>query len=151
MDGQLHIVSVNQDPKLSPGCRQGAAIQLSSMRKAFKHLGAHVTAVDEGDARQTQAKLEKAHSNRPVNLIYEQYMPAKSSAAGFATSQRIPYALEVNAPAVDADGWPTGDAGTVMLMSDDRDLSGTYKLSFTGQATVGMSCCGSWTVPRTTS
>jgi len=125
MDGQLHIVSVNQDPKLSPECRQGAAIQLSSMRRAFRQLGAHVTAVDEGDARQTQAKLEKAHSNRPVNLIYERYKHAKSSAAGFAASQGIPYALEVNASSADVDGFRRVQIEKEKDKRQDRIIFGT--------------------------
>jgi hypothetical protein len=36
---------------------------------------------------------------------------------------------------VDADGWPTGDAG-VLIMTDIPHMAGVYKLSFTGHATV---------------
>lgn len=38
---------------------------------------------------------------------------------------------------VDADGWPTADAGSIIINSPlYQDLGGTYKLSFTGQANV---------------
>lgn len=36
---------------------------------------------------------------------------------------------------VDADGWPTGDAGVVVMIGVPH-MAGTYKLSFTGHATV---------------
>lgn len=36
---------------------------------------------------------------------------------------------------VDADGWPTGDAG-VVIMANVPHMAGVYKLSFTGRATV---------------
>ncbi len=43
---------------------------------------------------------------------------------------------------IDDNGWPTGDAGTVVLYENpDQDVSGTYKLSFAGQATVTPTCC----------
>jgi hypothetical protein len=42
----------------------------------------------------------------------------------------------------DSKGWPTGDAGVVVLLQNsDQDVSGTYKLSFTGTATVAPTCC----------
>jgi hypothetical protein len=42
----------------------------------------------------------------------------------------------------DGKGWPTGDAGVVVLLQNaDQDVSGTYKLSFTGTATVAPTCC----------
>jgi hypothetical protein len=44
--------------------------------------------------------------------------------------------LNVNAPvAVDAQGWPTGDA-TLPLWTEPREPDGTYLVSFTGQAQV---------------
>ena len=51
------------------------------------------------------------------------------------------------AAAVDAQGWPTQDAGAVVLccIADDRgntELSGTYSLSFQGIATVGFVAYG---------
>ena len=52
-------------------------------------------------------------------------MPAKSSAAGFATSQRIPYALEVNAPAVDADGFRRVQIEKEKDKRQDRIIFGT--------------------------
>lgn len=39
--------------------------------------------------------------------------------------------------AVDARGWPTGDAG-VVVMTEQKNLGGTYKLSFTGRAEVNL-------------
>jgi hypothetical protein len=42
--------------------------------------------------------------------------------------------------AVDANGWPTQDAGIVLIVGDPQPgAAGTYKLSFTGQATIGAS------------
>jgi hypothetical protein len=42
--------------------------------------------------------------------------------------------------AVDADGWPTGDAGT-MVMTEVKNVNGTYLFSATGRCT--LSCPGS--------
>jgi hypothetical protein len=40
---------------------------------------------------------------------------------------------------VDADGWPTGDAQMLCITGDPQPgTNGTYKLSFTGNATVGL-------------
>ena len=101
MDGRLHVVSVNQDPQVSPTHRKGAAVHLNSMRHAFTQLGARVTAVDENDERQIEARLENIFSNSPIDIIYERYSLGRSRAARFANKQGIPYALEVNAPLAD--------------------------------------------------
>ena len=42
--------------------------------------------------------LEKAHSKRPFDLVYERYSLWSYSARNFASLQRLPYCLEVNAP-----------------------------------------------------
>jgi len=41
---------------------------------------------------------------------------------------------------VDANGWPTTDANTYVWAGQTLDMSGTYALSFSGQATVA--CTG---------
>jgi len=101
MDGKLHIVSVNQDPLISPRRRNGAAVHLNSMRHAFMQLGASVTEVDESDEQQIGARLENIFSNAPISMIYERYALGRSSAARFANKNGIPYALEVNSPLAD--------------------------------------------------
>ena len=98
MDGKLHIVSVNQDPGISPWRRKGAAVHLNSIRKAFRQLGARVTEVDESDERQTELRLEKISRDSPISMIYERYALGRAAAARFANKKNIPYALEVNAP-----------------------------------------------------
>ena len=55
------------------------------------------------------------------------------------------------AATVDVKGWPTQDAGLVVLCcitngKGNSLLSGTYELSFTGQATVGLTVGGIGTV-----
>jgi hypothetical protein len=45
-----------------------------------------------------------------------------------------------NAP-IDANGWPTGDAGTV-LISAGKNIHGTYKISFTGNANINLVASG---------
>ncbi len=52
-------------------------------------------------------------------------------------SAQTPY--DNNPPALDANGWPLGDFGVVVMrdIGDNSALYGTYKLSFKGRATVG--------------
>ena len=97
MDGKLHIVSVNQDSLVTPRRRNGAAVHLNSMRRAFRQLGARVSEVDESDKDQTEEKLVRISENAPVSMIYERYALGRSCAARFARKRGIPYALEVNA------------------------------------------------------
>jgi len=96
MKGKLHIVSVNQDPGISPTRKKGAAVHLSAMRKAFRQLGAEVTEVDESDEWQTGKRLQQVFKRTPINMIYERYSLGRSTAARFASRWNIPYTLEVN-------------------------------------------------------
>ena len=97
-NGSLHIVSINQDPGISPRRQKGAAVHLNAMREAFRQLGAHVTGVDESDEQQVRRSLQDISERAPISIIYERYALGRSSAARFALERNIPYVLEVNAP-----------------------------------------------------
>ena len=119
MDGKLHIVSVNQDPLVTPRRRNGAAVHLNSMRRAFRQLGARVSEVDESDKDQTEEKLARISENAPVSMIYERYALGRSCAARFARKRGIPYALEVNAPLADLQ--PSCWRGQMQSEKDKRE------------------------------
>lgn len=94
----LHILSVNQDPGISPRRRKGAAVHLDAMRQAFRQLGAHVTEVDECNQEKLRQRLLDINDSAPIGMIYERYALGRSSTARFALQENIPYVLEVNAP-----------------------------------------------------
>ena len=73
MNERLHVVSVNQDRGISPSREKGAAIHLNAMRKAFRQLGVHLTAVDDGDETKVRTLMARIHGDNPVGLIYERY------------------------------------------------------------------------------
>ncbi len=98
MAEKLNIVSVNQDPGISPTRKKGAAVHLNAMRQAFRQLGAEVTEVDENDEWQIGRQLQHIFNNTPISMIYERYSLGRSGAARFAKKWNIPYALEVNSP-----------------------------------------------------
>ena len=93
MDGRIHIVSVNQDPGISPARKKGAAVHLNAMRKAFRQLGATVTDLDESDPQQVARRLQAISGKTPISMIYERYALGRSSAARFARKQAVPFAV----------------------------------------------------------
>jgi glycosyltransferase involved in cell wall biosynthesis len=120
MDGTLQIVSVNQDPGISPGRCKGAAVHLNAMRHAFRQLGARVMEIDESDEGKTEKQLEDIHGRIPISVIYERYALGRSSAARFAMKRNIPYALEVNAPLAEEQVRWRGQTDQEKDASEDR-------------------------------
>ncbi len=92
------IVSVNQDRGVKPGAAKGAAVHLTSMRRAFEAAGAQVLAVDSPDPVEVERTLAAAHSSGPIGLIYERYALGCGTAGRFAKTHDVPHILEVNAP-----------------------------------------------------
>ena len=95
------IVSVNQDRGVKPGAAKGAAVHLTSMRRAFETAGAQVLAVDSPDPAEVEQALGAAHSSGPIGLVYERYALGCGSAGRFAKAHGLPHILEVNAPLLD--------------------------------------------------
>ena len=95
------MLSVNQDPGISPGRAKGAAVHLNAMRQAFAKLGADCLGVDEPDDVRLTSALHAATKRGHVDLIYERYALGKSAASRFAADRGIPLVLEVNAPLAD--------------------------------------------------
>jgi len=95
------VLSVNQDPGISPGRAKGAAVHLNAMREAFAKLGADCLGVDEPDDTCLTDTLHAAIKQGPVDLIYERYALGKSAASRFAIARGIPLVLEMNAPLAD--------------------------------------------------
>jgi hypothetical protein len=62
----------------------------------------------------------------------------------FASSRSWQAASDWHQPVagVDANGWPTADASTVILTGTPAQTDGKYKLVFNGQATLGLMWCG---------
>jgi len=98
---QTVVLSVNQDPGISPVRAKGAAVHLTAMREAFSGLGAECRGIDEPDDERLIEDLTASLEQGPVDLIYERYALGKSAAARFAASNSIPLVLEVNAPLAD--------------------------------------------------
>jgi glycosyltransferase involved in cell wall biosynthesis len=96
----VRIACVNQDPGVAPGRRKGAAVHLSSLRRAFGQSGAEVLALD-GGAREIEQALARAHAQQPLDLVYERHALGATSAARFSRRTGVPLFLEVNAPLVD--------------------------------------------------
>ncbi len=113
MTERLHILSVNQDPGISPSRKKGAAVHLQAMRAAFRQIGAVVRELDEPDESKLCDSLRRIAGAQTVQLIYERYALGRSAAARFALEHGIPYTLEVNAPLADEQrrwrGQPEGD------------------------------------------
>jgi glycosyltransferase involved in cell wall biosynthesis len=72
------------------------------MRRAFAELGAEVVAIDEGDDGVLAARLAE-ELGRGVDLVFERYSLARTTACRFALERGLPHVLEVNAPLADAE------------------------------------------------
>ncbi len=96
----MRILSVNQDPGISPERKKGAAIHLRAMREAFRALGAEVIPVDSPDPTASRAAVLAAGS---VDLVYERYSLSSGPAAALARELGVPFVLEVNAPLEDEE------------------------------------------------
>ncbi len=94
----MNIVSLNQDPGISPARQKGAAVHLSAMRDAFARLGHRVIAIDEPDPGAVRVRLESLLEQQNIDLIYERYALGKNAAAAFARQHSISLVVEVNAP-----------------------------------------------------
>lgn len=92
------IASVNQDRGIKPGASKGAAVHLTSMRRAFQRAGAEVLAVDSADDDEVQRALESAQQAGPLTLVYERYALGCATAGRFARRHGLAHVLEVNAP-----------------------------------------------------
>ena len=118
----MRIVCLNQDAGIAPGRKKGAAVHLAAMREAFTVQGASVTALDEADEARVEPRLAELHASGGIDLVYERYALGKSRAARFCAAQRIPLALEVNAPLADEEaryrGAPVAEDWSVR----DREL-----------------------------
>jgi starch synthase len=119
MSRPLHIVSVNQDPGINPARKKGAAVHLRAMREAFRCLGAEVTEIDEPEPLRLREILPQSADCGPIGLIYERYALGRSEAARFASEQRIPYALEVNAPLAEEQATWRGKAESERDRNED--------------------------------
>ena len=95
---RVRIAFVNQDRGIDPGRAKGAAVHLLALRSALRARGADVVAFDEHDDVALEAALAEASEHAPFDLVYERYALGKTTASAFAERQRVPFALEVNAP-----------------------------------------------------
>lgn len=125
MPEKLNIVSVNQDPGISPTRKKGAAVHLNAMRQAFRQLGAEVTEVDEIDEWQIGKRLQHIFKRAPISMIYERYSLGRSGAARFAKKWNIPYALEVNSPLAEEQARWRGTRERGKDRAEDRISFGT--------------------------
>lgn len=96
----MRILSVNQDPGISPERKKGAAVHLAAMRDAFVALGAEVIPVDSPDPR---APWTAASEAGPIDLVYERYALTSGPACALAAELGVPHVLEVNAPLEDEE------------------------------------------------
>ncbi len=116
----MRIAYVNQDGGISPTRQKGAAVHLIAMREAFQRLGAEVISVDESDGGEVLRRLDAAHAEGPITMVYERYALHGTSGARFARKLNVPYVLEVNAPLSEEEQRWRG--GTPASAEDDEEL-----------------------------
>ena len=73
------VLSVNQDPGISPKRAKGAAVHLIAMREAFSGLDTDCRAIDEPDDERLIENLAANLKQATVDLIYERYALGKSA------------------------------------------------------------------------
>jgi len=132
----VRIACLNQDPGIAPGRRKGAAVHLLSMRRAFESLGNEVLAVDESDPATARERLERAHAERPLDLVYERHALRATVGASFAREREVPLALEVNAPLAEeeerwraAPGRPDLDGERLVFSRADLVLAVSHQVA----------------------
>jgi len=94
----MRLASVNQDRGIRPGAAKGAAVHLQCMREAFEKCGAEVLEIDERHGEEVADRLERLHSNLPLDAVYERYALEGSAGSDFCHAAGLPHVLEVNAP-----------------------------------------------------
>lgn len=108
----MKLAHVNQDPGVAPGKKKGAAVHVEAMRRAFGELGAQCVEIDEPDDGAAFARLEVAHAERPLDLVYERHALDRFASADFARQHGVPHVIEINAPLADEDArWRGGRHG----------------------------------------
>ncbi len=94
----MRVACVNQDSGIAPGRHKGAAIHISSIRRALGACGADVVAIDERTGPAIRGALLGASRRLPIDLIYERLALSATAATQFAIERGIPLVLEMNAP-----------------------------------------------------
>lgn len=115
----MRVVSVNQDPGISPARHKGAVVHLAEMRRAMAALGAEVVPIDEPDPALLRRRLGEELATAPGALVYERYALGRSAAAEVTAELGVPLVVEVNAPLADEERrWRGRDSGESQRRSD---------------------------------